>query len=61
MSQNINHYSELGLNLVVAIVALVIFGTTLHAIATEPVFWFMMHIGMTIGFFNSYPANILAS
>ncbi|MGC1133656.1 MAG: DUF4396 domain-containing protein [Nitrososphaeraceae archaeon] len=39
-------------------VALVIFGTTWHANPTEPVFWFMMQIGMTIGFFTSYPANI---
>jgi uncharacterized protein YqgC (DUF456 family) len=41
-----------------AILALVIFGTTWHANPTEPVFWFMMQIGMIIGFFTSYPANI---
>ena len=33
-------------------------GITWHANPTEPVFWFMMQIGMTIGFFTSYPANI---
>ena len=40
------------------IVALVIFGTTWHANPTEPIFWFVMQIGMTIGFFTSYPANM---
>ena len=49
---------EVGLFGWMAIVALVIFGTTWHANPTEPVFWFMMQVGMTIGFFTSYPANI---
>jgi hypothetical protein len=49
---------ETGLFGWMAIVALVIFGTTWHANPTEPVFWFMMQIGMTIGFFTSYPANV---
>jgi hypothetical protein len=49
---------EIGLFGWMAIVALVIFGTTWHANPTEPVFWFMMQIGMSIGFFTSYPANI---
>lgn len=49
---------EIGLFGWMAIVALVIFGVTWHANPTEPVFWFMMQIGMTIGFFTSYPANI---
>jgi hypothetical protein len=30
-----------------------------HLKANEAVFWFMMQIGMVIGFFTSYPANIL--
>jgi hypothetical protein len=46
---------EIGLFGWMAIVAL---GTTWHANPTEPVFWFMMQIGMIIGFFTSYPANI---
>jgi hypothetical protein len=25
---------------------------------TEAVFWFMMQVGMIVGFFTSYPANI---
>lgn len=29
-----------------------------HLGPTEPVFWFMMQIGMMLGFFTSYPANI---
>jgi hypothetical protein len=41
-----------------AIVAAVIFGSTWHANPTEPVFWFMMQVVMTIDFFTSYPANI---
>lgn len=49
---------EIGLFGWMTVVALVIFGTTWHANPTEPVFWFMMQIGMTIGFFTSYPANI---
>jgi hypothetical protein len=53
---------EMGLFGWMAIVALVIFGTTFgttwHENPTEPVFWFMKQIGMTIGFFTSYPANI---
>lgn len=49
---------EVGLFGWIAVVALVIFGTTWHANPTQPVFWFMMQIGMTIGFFTSYPANI---
>ena len=49
---------EIGLFGWMTIVALVIFGTTWHANPTEPLFWFMMQIGMTIGFFTSYPANI---
>ena len=49
---------EIGLFGWMTIVALVIFGTTWHANPTEPIFWFMMQIGMTIGFFTSYPANI---
>lgn len=28
-----------------------------HLRPTEPVFWFMMQIGMMVGFFASYPAN----
>lgn len=28
-----------------------------HLKPTEPVFWFMMQIGMIVGFFTSYPAN----
>jgi hypothetical protein len=49
---------EIGLFGWMAIEALVIFGTTWHANPTEPVFWFMMQIGMIIGSFTSYPANI---
>jgi hypothetical protein len=48
---------EIGLFGWMAIVALVMFGTTWHANPTEPIFWFMMQVGMTIGFFTSYPAN----
>ena len=29
-----------------------------HLRPTDPVFWFMMQIGMMVGFFTSYPANI---
>jgi len=29
-----------------------------HLNAGDPVFWFMMQIGMAIGFFTSYPANL---
>ncbi len=49
---------EIGLFGWMAVVALVIFGSTWHANPTEPIFWFMMQIGMSIGFFTSYPANI---
>jgi hypothetical protein len=49
---------EIGLFGWMAIVALVIFGTTWHANPTEPVFWFRVQIGVTVGFFTSYPANI---
>jgi hypothetical protein len=48
---------EIGLFGWMAIVALIMFGTTWHANPTEPIFWFMMQVGMTIGFFTSYPAN----
>jgi Domain of unknown function (DUF4396) len=48
---------EIGLFGWMAVVALLIFGTTWHANPTEPIFWFMMQVGMTIGFFTSYPAN----
>ena len=49
---------EIGLFGWMALVALILFGTTWHANPTEPVFWFVMQIGMTVGFFTSYPANV---
>ena len=30
-----------------------------HLHPGDPVFWFMMQIGMVIGFFTSYPANVI--
>ncbi len=30
-----------------------------HLKPTEGVFWFMMQLGMILGFFTSYPANVL--
>lgn len=48
---------EVGLFGWMALVSFVIFGRTWHANPTEPVYWFMMQIGMTIGFFTSYPVN----
>ncbi len=29
-----------------------------HLEANSVVFWFMMQVGMIIGFFTSYPANV---
>jgi hypothetical protein len=48
---------EIGLFGWMALVTFVIFDRTWHANPTEPVYWFMMQIGMTIGFFTSYPVN----
>ena len=45
---------EIGLFGWMALVALVLIGN-LYPIS--PVFWFMMQIGMILGFFTSYPAN----
>ena len=38
-----------------AIAVFVIFGHELHP--TDPVFWFMMQLGMLAGFLTSYPVN----
>jgi hypothetical protein len=38
-----------------ALATFVIFGHELHQ--TDPVFWFMMQIGMLAGFLTSYPVN----
>ncbi len=38
-----------------AIATFVIFGHELHQ--TDPVFWFMMQLGMLAGFMTSYPVN----
>lgn len=48
---------EVGLFGWMALVSFGIFDRTWHANPTEPVYWFMMQIGMTIGFFTSYPVN----
>lgn len=34
-----------------------VFFTNPHLYPDEPAFWFMMQIGMVLGFFTSYPAN----
>jgi hypothetical protein len=36
-----------------------VFFTNPHIAADDPVFWFMMQIGMILGFCTSYPANVL--
>jgi len=45
---------EIGLFGRMALVAFVLIGN-LYPVST--VFWFMMQIGMILGFFTSYPAN----
>ena len=35
-----------------------VFFTSPHIGADDPVFWFMMQIGMILGFCTSYPANV---
>jgi len=45
---------EIGLFGWMALVAFVLFG---NLYPVSPVFWFMMQIGMILGFFTSYPAN----
>ena len=46
---------EIGLFGWMALPSLVFFG---HPLAkTDPVFWFMMQVGMILGFFTSYPIN----
>ena len=46
---------EIGLFGWMALPSLVFFGHPLEK--TDPVFWFMMQIGMILGFFTSYPIN----
>jgi len=45
---------EIGLFGWMALVAFVLIG---NLYPVSPVFWFMMQIGMILGFFTSYPAN----
>jgi Domain of unknown function (DUF4396) len=45
---------EIGLFGWMALVVLVLIG---NLYPVSPVFWFMMQIGMILGFFTSYPAN----
>ncbi len=46
---------EVGLFVWMGLIQLVFFHPKLEP--TEPTYWFMMQIGMTIGFLTSYPAN----
>lgn len=47
---------ELGLFGWMALMSLVFF-TSPHLLPNSPVYWFMMQIGMVLGFFTSYPVN----
>lgn len=47
---------EVGLFAWMALTFFVLF-TSPHLTPTSPVFWFMMQVGMIIGFLTSYPAN----
>jgi hypothetical protein len=48
---------EIGLFAWMAVTYFVLFPNP-HLHPDDPVFWFMMQIGMVIGFFTSYPANV---
>lgn len=48
---------EMGLFAWMALTNFVLFPAP-HVYPTEAVFWFMMQIGMILGFFTSYPANV---
>lgn len=49
---------QIGMSVWAALVSFVLFpGSNLQV--NEAVFWFMMQIGMIVGFFTSYPVNIL--
>jgi hypothetical protein len=47
---------EVGLFGWMALMAFVFFPNP-HLMPTSPVFWFLMQIGMIVGYFTSWPAN----
>lgn len=49
---------EVGLFGWMALMWFVIFPAPHHLIASSPVYWFLMQIGMILGFFTSYPVNV---
>lgn len=49
---------QIGMSVWAALTYFVFFPSP-HLKVTEAVFWFMMQIGMILGFFTSYPVNIL--
>jgi hypothetical protein len=48
---------EVGLFGWMALMAFVFFPNP-HLMPTSPVFWFLMQIGMIVGYFTSWPANV---
>jgi hypothetical protein len=46
---------EIGMFGWMAFIVFVLFDKSLHP--SYPVYWFMMQLGMILGFFTSYPAN----
>lgn len=48
---------QIGMSVWAVLVYFVLFSGP-HLKVTEAVFWFMMQVGMILGFFTSYPINI---
>jgi len=49
---------EIGLLAWMALMAFVFFPGPHHLLASSPAYWFLMQIGMVIGFFTAWPTNV---
>lgn len=49
---------EIGLFSWMAVMAFVLFPAPDHLMPTSPAYWLLMQIGMVIGYFTSWPANV---
>ena len=51
-------FFEIGLFGWMALMAFVLFPAPHHLMPNSPAYWFLMQIGMTVGFLTSWPANV---